>query len=109
MELIVAMAILGTVVVAMSYAVGLETRALAACYARAVAMEIVDGEMEILLAGAYTEWAEGEHTYPVEAAAAGNLPQGRFVVTRTERRLRLEWRPGQPGTGGPILREAGLP
>ena len=108
-ELTVALAILGTVVIAMSYGVGLETRALAACYTRAVAMEIVDGEMEVLLAGSWRDWSDGEHAYPVDAEAATNLPEGRFVLRRGDGSLRLEWRPEKAASGGSVVREARLP
>ena len=62
---------------------------------RAVAMGIVDGEMEVLAAGAWQEFAPGRHVYPVEAGAAVNLPEGEFVFTCGEDFIRLEWLPDE--------------
>jgi hypothetical protein len=68
-------------------------------------MEIVDGEMEVLLAGEWLQFAEGPHPYPVKAASATNLPPGRFRLTRDGNRLRLEWLPEKRGNGGSVSRE----
>ena len=105
-ELIVAVGLLAVMVGAFAAAQHTERRALLAQYRRAVAMEIVDGEMEALAAGEWRAWSEGEHAYPVQAEAAKNLPDGRFVLTRTGKRVRLAWRPKH---GSPIVREVTLP
>jgi hypothetical protein len=75
-------------------------------YHRSVATQIVDGEMEVLAAGEWRSMPEGQHDYPVQARASRNLPPGRFIVTRSGERLKLEWVPEKKGTGGPVLREA---
>ena len=80
-----------------------------ACYWRAVALHIVDGEMEALLAGELAAYAEGAHDYEIRADAAANLPPSTFVLTRKGKRLTLEWRPDRPGRGGPVRREVVLP
>ena len=67
-------------------------------YLRAVAMEIVDGEMEVLAAGAGKNFAPGQHPYSVSAQAAANLPAGKFILTRTQETIRLEWQPDDPAT-----------
>ena len=105
-ELIVAMAILVIAVLPLGYSFVLENRALRVTYQRAVAMEIVDGEMEILVAGGGRAFPEGTTAYPVSAAAAGNLPPGRFQLTRTGNHLRLEWVATEKCGIGTVVREA---
>jgi hypothetical protein len=76
-------------------------------YVRAIAMELVDGEMELLAAGRWHEVAgDGNYDYPVNAGAAQNLPPGKFTLTVRGRQLRLEWRPNNPRQCTPIVREA---
>ncbi len=104
-ELIVAIAILSIAMIPISFDFLQEGKLCRIYYYEAVAMEIVDGEMEVLAAGEWREFNEGQHDYPVHAAAAENLPAGRFVLTRTDKLVRLEWRPNKPGQGRPISRE----
>src|SRR5581483_8076670 len=73
-------------------------------YQRAIAMEIVDGEMETLAAGDWRGFTAGVHDYPVNAAAATNLPPGKFLLTVSPQSIRLEWRP-EAGKHGPVARE----
>ena len=76
-----------------------------AYYYRAVAMEIVDGEMEILAAGEWRAFPSGAQPYSVRAVSAKNLPPGRFILTRDNKLLRLEWVPDKKHGIGPVLRE----
>jgi hypothetical protein len=108
-ELVVAMAVLVLAMFPLSYAVLHERQLSRALYHRAVAMEIVDGEMELLRAGEWRAFSDGSHPYPVGAEAAGHLPAGRFVLTREGRHLRLEWIPERRGKGGRVSREVTLP
>ena len=75
-------------------------------YWRAVAMEAVDGEMEVLAAGEWRTFAAGEHPYVVHSESAKFLPPGKFVLRVRERSLRLEWRPDKMRNGVPVIREA---
>lgn len=77
-------------------------------YFQAVAMEIVDGEFEILRAGAWKEQPLGTHEYEVKAGAATNLPPGKFLLTIEDRWLRLEWRAEKRGKGGRVVREGAI-
>jgi hypothetical protein len=86
-----------------------EQRLCRAYYQRALAMEIVDGEIEVLAAGEWRAFAPGPQPYTPRAASVTNLPPGRFQLTVLDRRLRLEWRPAKRGQGGPVLREVTLP
>jgi hypothetical protein len=64
--------------------------------ARAVAIEIVDGEMELLAAGAWKKFPVGSHEYQVSLASARTLPPGRFVLDVTALKVTLEWREVKP-------------
>jgi hypothetical protein len=108
MELIVAVGLLALVVTAFAVAQATDQQWLRAQYYRAVAMEIVDGEMEALVAGEWKACGEGSHEYAVRADAARNLPDGRFVLTVKGGRVRLEWIPAQLRKGGRVVREASV-
>ena len=108
-ELVVAMGVLAAAIIPLSFGFLLENRILKDSYQDAVAMEIVDGEMEILAAGGWSRFPEGEHVYAVQAESAKNLPPGKFVLLRTPGKLRLEWRRAEPGKGRPQARELTLP
>jgi len=98
-ELTVAIGILSVAFIAFAAAYGSEQKLLKTYYYRAVAMEIVDGEMEALAAGEWKAYGEGTHKYAVRAEAARSLPDGRFVLTVGRGRVRLEWVPDRPGSG----------
>jgi hypothetical protein len=105
MELLVAMALLVSALLPLAYSIVSEKRLARAYYQRAVAMEIVDGEMEALAAGEWTTFPSGSHEYRVRAGAATNLPPGHFILTLETNRLKLEWRPSIRQHGGPVARE----
>ena len=107
-ELLVAMAILAGVLLPLAYSFVSERRLARGYYQRAVAMEIVDGEMEALLAGEWRAFTPGVHDYHVHAAAATNLPPGRFILSVQPGKLRLRWQPALKDRGGPVTREAML-
>lgn len=109
-ELIVAMAIMVMVMIPLVFAFREETILLKAGYHRAVAMEIVDGEMEALVAGGWRGFPAGEtRRYPVKALSATNLPPGDFVLTIGGGKAKLEWIPQGRNRGGRVAREARLP
>ncbi len=107
-EMLVAVAILMAVIVPVAYSFDAEKRAARATYNHAIAMEIVDGEMEVLLAGEWRAFTPGTHPYPVKANALTNLPPGTFTLTLSTNKLRLEWKPSMTRRGGSIAREAVL-
>jgi len=107
-ELLVAVALLIGVLFPLAYSLASERRLARAYYQRAVAMEIVDGEMEALLAGEWHAFSPGTHDYAVHAGAATNLPPGRFILSVQPDKLRLRWQPALKDTGGPVTREATL-
>lgn len=108
-ELLVAMAILAGVLVPLAWSLTSERRLARSLYQRAVAMEIVDGELEVLLAGGYKSISPGQHAYTPYGRAITNLPPGEFLVTVAERSVRLEWRPAARHHGGSVIREGNVP
>jgi len=106
LEAVVAISILAIVMLPLAYASFHEARLLRAYYRDAVAMEILDGEMEVLAAGEWRAFAEGRHELKPSANAATNLPAGHFILTRDVNRVRLEWLPEH---GRKMSREIKLP
>lgn len=104
-ELLVAIALLAIAVLPIGYSITSEKVLVRSYYERAVAMEIVDGEMEVLLAGEWRAFSPGTHDYAIHSEAATNLPPGKFMVTIESGKARLEWRPDKKHHGGPVVRE----
>jgi len=104
-EWVVAMGIFTMAMLPLAFSFFQESKLARAYYYKAVALEIVDGEMEVLAAGEWRSFKPGQQAYKVSAAAATNLPQGNFALTVGENRLRLEWTPKRRGQGGSVLRE----
>lgn len=109
MEMIVAIGILTTATVPIAWSFIGEARLCRQYYFRAVAMEVVDGEMETLAAGEWAAYPEGTQAYKVTAAAASNLPPGQFQLTRQGKQLRLAWTPENGRRAKPFVREVTLP
>jgi hypothetical protein len=107
-DLFVGMAILMIAILPLSFAYVKESRMLRAEYFHGVAMEIVDGEMEVLAAGEWRNFPEGARPYTVHARAAASLPPGHFQLTKTGRQLRLEWATDQKQGIRPVAREVAV-
>jgi len=105
-ELLTAIALLVAALLPLAYSLASEKKLARSQYQRAVAMEIVDGEFEALLAGEWRAFTPGTHRYEVRAAAVTNLPPGQFVLTLENNNLRLEWKPEAKHQGGSVIREA---
>ena len=106
-DLMIALALLTGTMLPIAYSFQSEKTVARGYYERAVAMEIVDGEMETLLAGDWRKFKSGTQNYPVTANAATNLFAGRFLLTVSSNRIRLEWRP-EKHHGGAVVREVTL-
>ena len=105
-ELMTALAILVAILLPLGLSFVDEQHVCRVYYWRAVAMEAVDGEMEVLAAGEWHSFHEGTEPYVVRSESARNLPNGRFLLTVQGSALRLEWRPDKIRYGSPVLREA---
>jgi hypothetical protein len=104
-ELMLALTIVASTIVPLGFSFVQEQHMCRVYYWRAVAMEVVDGEMEVLVAGEWRAFTEGADPYTVHAESAKYLPPGRFTLTVRGPRLRLEWRPEEPRFGAPVVRE----
>ncbi len=104
-ELLVAMSLLLAGLLPLAYSTLSQYRLARACYQRAVALEIVDGEIEVLAAGEWRAFPPGTHEYAAHAAAATNLPPGQMLLTIQPGTVRLEWQPAARQHGGPVMRE----
>ena len=105
-ELMIGLAILGIAVLPLAFSFAKEHQYLRTCYQRAVAMEIVDGEMEVLLAGDWLSFTNGVHVLITRAQSATNMPPGKLQLTVSEKNLRLEWLPDRHNQGGTVVRKA---
>jgi hypothetical protein len=108
-ELMIAVSIMAIAMIPLAFSFRGEQKLMRAHYQKVVAMEIIDGEMEVLRAGQWRACLEGEQEYRVTAAAATNLPAGKFLSMRSNNLLRLEWRPIKKGQGGTVSREILIP
>lgn len=104
-DLAIGLAILGLAILPVGYSFVRERQMLRAEYSRSVAMEIVDGETEILAAGDWKNFPDGSQPYTVRANAALNLPSGHFQLTKTGNHLRLEWSSDKRKGIGTVFRE----
>jgi len=104
-DLVVGMAILTLAIMPLTFAFAHERQLLRVEYYRSVAVETVDGEMEILAAGAWRDFADGRQVYAVHANAATNLPPGHFQLTKAGNHLRLEWNSDKHHGIGTVVRE----
>jgi hypothetical protein len=108
MDLMVGLAILTLAIVPLGYSFVRERQMLKIEYQRSVIVELVDGEMEILAAGAAGSLPEGVQNLPVESRAAEKLPAGQFQLTKTGNQLKLEWLPEEKCGLSAVIREATL-
>jgi hypothetical protein len=108
-DLMVALAIFTIAILPLGYAFNRERQVLKIDYFRSVANEIVDGEMEILAAGAGRDFPDGSQIYTVHSRAAASLPPGHFQLTKKGNHLRLEWTPDERRGLGAVIRETMLP
>jgi len=108
-ELVVALVILATAAIPIGLSFVNDQQLCRGYYYHAVAMEIVDGEMEALVAGEWRVFKDGVQPYPVRAEAAKNLPPGKFVLMVQGHRLKLEWQAAKRLPGGPVVREVVAP
>lgn len=104
-DLVVGMAILTLAIIPLAFPFAHERQLLRDEYFRGVAMEIVDGEMEILAAGEWRDFPDGPQAYAVHADAAARLPSGHFQLTKTGKHLRLEWTSDNRQGIGAVVRE----
>jgi hypothetical protein len=104
-DLVIAMAIFLIGFFSLAYVSNREMRLARAYYYDAVAMSLVDGELEVLAAGEWRTLTDGMREFEIKAPAFESLPAGKMQVTRTPELVRLEWIPAGKGNGRRIVRE----
>lgn len=104
-DLMIGLAIFGLALLPLGLSFAKEMQLVRAHYWRGLAMGIVDGEMEVLAAGEWRAFSDGQAAYAVHAPAATNLPPGSFQLTKSGNHLRLEWRPEVRKGVGAVVRE----
>jgi hypothetical protein len=104
-ELLVATGLLLAALLPLAYSITAEKRYARTLYQRAVAMQLVDGELEVLAAGQWRAFSNGTTVYALQGRAATNLPPGQFLLTLEPPHLKLEWHPAQKDHGGPVVHE----
>lgn len=105
-ELVTALSILTLAVLPLAYSFAAEKKLARSQYQRAVAMEIVDGELEVLASGEWKSFSPGSHPYKVACQSAVNLPPGEFTLKIDTVSVSLSWKPLAKSHGGTIMREA---
>jgi hypothetical protein len=108
-DLAMAMLILSVAIMPLAFSFVKEREVLRVDYCRAVADEVVDGEMEILAAGDWKNFPDGSNVYTVHSRAAVKLPAGHFELTKNAHHLRLEWIPTRRRGIGVVAREMTVP
>jgi hypothetical protein len=108
-ELVIAISIVALTVLPLALGFLNEQKLCRAYYYRALALEIVDGEMEVLAAGEWRAFQAGTHPFQPLAAAVTNLPPGRFELTISNQVIRLAWLPARRDVGGKVVREVSVP
>ncbi|MDR3458712.1 MAG: hypothetical protein P4N60_14780 [Verrucomicrobiae bacterium] len=107
-DLVIGLAILTIAILPIGYAFSSERQALRTEYRRCVINELVDGEMEILVAGAARNLPDGSQTLPVQSRAMNLLPAGHFQLIKAGNHLQLSWMPDEKCGFSAVVRETTL-
>ena len=74
----------------------------------AVALQMIDGELDVLLAGERQKYPLGEHKITPPGEAVKTLPVGEFILIVKEKQLFLAWVPEKEAKWGRVEREVTL-
>jgi len=101
--MLVAIALLTVAILPLAYSFVADQRAMRSSYEHAVAMQLLDGEMEVLAAGAWRTYPSGTNRVTLHGKASVNLSNQEATLIIDPKFIRLEW--NAPGRmGGPIVR-----
>jgi hypothetical protein len=106
-DMLVALALLFVVAIPLMCSFATDARALRAHYEHAVAMECLDGELEILAAGGWRNHPLGTNEITLSGGAAKNLHPATARIIREPHMVRVEWQPA--GRSAVFRREVALP
>jgi len=77
-------------------------------HVEAVVLQLIDGEIDVILAGEREKYNFGEHRITPAGEAAEDLPKGDFILTLKKNQLSLVWIPVKPAKWGRIERKVNL-
>jgi hypothetical protein len=107
-DLVIAVAILVVALLPLAYSFVADQRNLRVASERAAAMQLVDGEMELLAAGSWRQFPPGTNVITLTGNATANLTTNRALLIIETNVIRLEWRPARRASTG-IIREVQRP
>ena len=73
-------------------------------YFEAVALQLIDGEMDVLLAGEHRKYTPGEHRIKPVGESVQNLHEGEFVLSVQHEKLTMAWMPKKLDKWGRVER-----
>ena len=74
----------------------------------AVALQMIDGELDVLMAGEWQKFSPGEHKITPPGEAVKTLPVGEFILVVKENQLSIAWVPEKEAKWGRVEREVTL-
>ena len=109
-DLITAFAVISLTLLPLGYGYVHHRRLVRNATTRAVVLELIDSEMEVLAAGEHRAFAEGSRAYPLRGLAVRDLPPGECTVVKSNLpdsriHLTLAWTPTREGLLKPVQRE----
>jgi hypothetical protein len=107
-DMTIAITILFLAILPLAYSFAYDAKAMRRNYERAIAMELLDGKMEVLAAGAWKNYPAGTNEIRLTGNATTNLTTDRALLILQPNHIRLEWRTANRRSQG-IIREVKLP
>ncbi len=110
-ELVVALGIIGIALLPLAYGFRLEGKSMQALYYRSVAEQILDGQREILAAGAWRKYQIGANRFEIRNKAFDNLPEGDLKLELSSMnngkvKIMLSWKAREFKGIGEVRKEA---
>ena len=108
LDIAVAIVILGLIFIPLSVTSSAKLDLARRHHFEAVALNLIDGEIDVLLAGEIKKYKLGKSLITPPGEAVGSLPKGEFILTLNEKTIKLEWVPKKLTKWGRIQREVNL-
>lgn len=104
-DLAVALLLLTVALLPLAYSFASQRRLLQAEMDRAAVVQLVDGELELLLAGPWKKLPEGSSPVTLRTNGMARVVSGDCVVSKRGRALKIEWTPAPHSGVGRVVRE----
>lgn len=104
-ELVVAISILAIAILPLAFTLVRDQELFRAYQVQAAILEVLDGELEVLAAGYVNDFPNGVHSYTPAAESMRYMPAGTMTLLRSNRLLRLEWKPDKSWRGGILVKQ----